>query len=328
MDPSYPVILLVSALLGLASIRLLKGRMLAFGIAGTDINKESRPRIPESAGMLLLPGIWVMVISLVMLEAINPLAYVFLFAITCFAAVGFFDDGFSLFKKETGWGRYMANRGLVLFLFTLPFTYLILSPLSASPASPYLLMVAGGALILVTASLANSFAGLNGWEVGSSMIVLSGLTVMAAFSRTYTSTLVSLCLIMLGSSGALFYFNRYPAKVFPGDSGTLLMGSFMGCMILFIDHWYIALGLFIPHLCDMFLKLRTNPRDVSQKKERPYSLSGGKLHVPESGKLDFAKLLIKRLGPMREKALSRRILAIVAQNTAFWTLLYILLKII
>ncbi len=329
MEWTYPLVFAVPFVLVLILIRLLKDRMLSFGISGVDINKGDKPRIPESGGILILPGIWIPVLLLVHFEVINPLAYVFLFTTTCFAAIGFFDDGFRLFKREERWTKYVVNRAIVLFIFTLPFTYLVLpSVINECGIGLYLYMVLGSFLILATASLFNSFAGLNGWETGSSTIVLAGLTIMVTFSRIYTDTLIILGLIMVGAAGGLFYFNRYPARIFPGDSGTLLFGAFAGCMVLFIDQWYLALGLFAPHIYDILLKLKTNPEDMSQKKERPYVLKDGRLHVPKSGKLDFAKLIISKLGPMTEKALSRKILVIVINNTLFWTLLYILLKII
>lgn len=324
-----PIVLLVSLALGLLFVNFLRKRMLSFGIAGIDINKKEKPRIPEAGGMLLLPGIWILVLTLTQFEVINPIAYLFLFTITCFAAIGFFDDGFRLFKKETGWHKYVINRALVMFLFTLPFAYLIFPSLVTCPfANVAIMAVFGGLLILLTSSLTNTFAGLNGWEIGSSTMILAGLTIMASYSPIYTSTLTMLGAIMVGASFALLWFNRYPARIFPGDSGTLLLGSFMGCMILFIDHWYIALGLFAPHIYDIVLKLRTNSRDLSQKNEKPYVLKDDKLEIPKSGKMDFAKLILKYKGPMTEKQLSRTILKIVANNTLFWTLLYILIKII
>jgi UDP-N-acetylglucosamine--dolichyl-phosphate N-acetylglucosaminephosphotransferase len=319
MEYVYPLVLLLSFVSSYAIIRLLRGKLLRFGIGGIDINKEKKPRIPEAGGMLLLPAIWILILGMAHLGVVNPIAYAFLFTLTCFAAIGFFDDGFKLFKREEKWRRYVLNRALVLFLFTFPFTYLTFGMWAVVP---------GGILILAIASLANSFAGLNGWEVGSSMITLAGLTVMVSFSLVYTSTLVVLGLVMLGSTAALFYFNKYPARVFPGDSGTLMAGSFMGCMIFFVDYWYMAICLFFPNMYDILLKLKTNPRDMSQKKERPYVLKDGKLEVPKSGKLDFAKLIITKFGPMEEEKISRRVLTIVTNNTLFWTLLYILVKIV
>jgi len=327
-DFIYPAAFAASFALGLLFVRLLKGRMLSFGVGGIDINKPDRPRIPEAGGMMLLPGVWILVLLLVSLRLINPLGYVFLFTLTCFAAIGFFDDGFKLFKKETGWSRYLANRAVVSFVFTLPFAFLTLPTITgAVPFAVYWYAVAAGALILATASMANSFAGLNGWEVGSSAIVLAGLTVMVSFSPIYTLTLITLCMLMLGAQLALLWFNRYPARVFPGDSGTLMVGAFMGCTILFIDKWYIALGLFAPHAYDLLLKFKTNRGDMSQKKEKPYALKDGKIVAP-SNKLDFAKLLVSRMGPMGEGKLVGRIHLVVVQNTLFWTLLYILLRII
>ena len=330
MEWTYPIVLVASTILALATIHTLKGKLLSFGIRGIDINKAEKPLIPESGGMLLLPGIWILTLLFVQLEIINPLSYAILFVITCFAAMGFFDDGFRLFKKEEGWVRYMINRGLILFLFTLPFTYLVSASTfeSGEGILLYLYIIISGILILLTSSLANSFAGLNGWEIGSSAILTGALTVMVSFSTIYTSTLVSLGLIMFGATLALYFFNKYPAKIFPGDSGTLLLGSFMGCMILFLDQWYIALCLFFPHVYDILLKVRTNRGDMSQKVERPYVLNDGKLEVPNSGKLDFAKLIIHKLGPMPEKDVSRKIQKIVLNNALFWTLLYILVKII
>jgi UDP-N-acetylglucosamine--dolichyl-phosphate N-acetylglucosaminephosphotransferase len=176
--------------------------------------------------------------------------------------------------------------------------------------------------------MANSFAGLNGWEVGSSAIAIGGLTIIASFSGTYTSTLVLVSLVVLGAALALFAFNKYPAKIFPGDSGTLLFGSFMGCIILFSDYWFVIVGLFIPHIFDMLLKLSTNLEDISQKSEKPYVLnSEGKLEVPKSGKMDFAKFLLKHLGPMEERKLTIWIRAIVLLNTLIWTTVFVLLKI-
>ncbi|MBN2517704.1 MAG: hypothetical protein JXB14_02575 [Candidatus Altiarchaeota archaeon] len=314
------LIFLTSLLLGYLSIWALRGRLLRFGVGGIDINKAEKPRIPEAGGMLLLPGIWAITLSLLYFEFINPMAYLFIFTTTCFAAIGFFDDGFRLFKRSERWGGYLVKRALVLFALTLPFAYLnfgIFDPLFT---------IWGGVVIMISASLVNSFAGLNGWEVGSSLIILVGLSTMALFSNVFTISLLALASMMAGSILALLLFNRYPARIFPGDSGTLLMGSSIGCIMPFIDLWYFAIPLFLPHIYDIYLKLRTNPKDISQKKEKPYVLKEGVLEVPPSGKLDFAKRLMRLWGPAEEKRLVRRIWTIVLLNTAFWTILYMIVK--
>ena len=319
------LIFFVSLLLSYFFIWLLKDRVLKFGIGGVDVNKKDKPKVPEAGGMLLLPAVWIITLSLIYYGFINPMAYLFLFTITCFAAIGFFDDGFRLFKREEQWKRYLIKRSIVLFLLTLPFVYL---NFWVFDMTVIWIPIWGGFIIIAASSLANSFAGLNGWEVGSSLIVLAGLTVMVMFSEIFTTTLLALSCMVMGSVLALLLFNRYPTRIFPGDSGTLLMGSFMGCVILFIDPWYFAVPLFLPHLYDTYLKLKTNPKDISQKKEKPYVFKDGKLEVPPSGKLDFAKKLIQIFGPMEEKRLVRKIWLIVAANTVVWTLLYVGVKVL
>ena len=66
----------------------------------------------------------------------------------------------------------------------------------------------------------------------------------------------------------------------------------------------------------------TNSRDVTQAKERPYRiLEDNRIGIPEyTGKTryDFAKLLIKIFGPLKEKNVVIIIWAVVLLNCLFW----------
>jgi UDP-N-acetylglucosamine--dolichyl-phosphate N-acetylglucosaminephosphotransferase len=128
----------------------------------------------------------------------------------------------------------------------------------------------------------------------------------------------------------LLFWNRYPARIFPGDSGTLFIGSAIAALLVMnqrLDMIVLGFLFFLPHLIDFFgLKLLTNPRDVSQSKSMPNAvLPDGRLAVPKGSngrKLDFAKLLLKVLGPMKEKHLVLVIWAVVALNCLFWAKLF------
>ena len=309
-----------SLILCVLSIFLIKPKIISLGIIGKDVNKKGNSEIPESCGMILLIPIWVSILTLLFMNIVNPLAYIFLFTITCFAAVGFFDDCFRFFKKEHDWRKYAVKRGIVLVAVSIPFAFI------ASASIGLLAILASVLFMIIIASLSNSFAGLNGWEIGSSFIIICALVVMLTFSATYTGSLILFALVLLGAVSGLLLFNSYPASAFPGDSGTLLIGSFIGCLILFVDPFYLAIPLFIPHLIDIFLKLKTNRADMSQKSEKPYTLRDGRLHIPASGRLDFAKLIIKKFGPMKERDIVRRIWFVVGVNSLFWTTLFVFLK--
>ena len=317
----YGVVFVVAFLISLLSIRELREHFLKIGISGTDINKKNKPKVPEVGGLLLLPAIWICTLGLISTGSIHLMALTILFTVTCYCAAGFFDDGFRVFKKEKNWLGYLIKRGIVITVITLPYAYL------TSLATTGNLFITGSIAFLgvvVFSSLTNSFAGLNGWEVGSSFMLLLGVGGMLMFSETYTTTLLALVFIFLGAVLALFWFNRYPARIFPGDSGTLLIGSFIGCTAVHTQGFVLL--LFLPHLLDIALKLATNPGDISQKKEHPYEVKKTKLHIPKSQRLDFAKLMIRLFGPADEKAVVRRIHYVVATNTLIFTTLYFILK--
>ena len=154
------------------------------------------------------------------------------------------------------------------------------------------------------AALQNTFAGLNGWEVGSGFIIS-----IASLVLLWETNLRLIALVFCAAVLGLLYWNKYPAKAFPGDSGTLLIGSGLASLFVLSGRLELMVAsflLFIPHLIDFFLlKFISNPKDTSQQKFRPYKvLPDGRLAIPDypDGKTryDFAKLVLKVFGPLKE----------------------------
>ena len=74
-------------------------------------------------------------------------------------------------------------------------------------------------------------AGLNGIESGLGIIALTSLTISCIISGKYDVTIISMS--MLGALIAFLYFNKYPAKIFPGDTGTLIIGATIDAALKF-----------------------------------------------------------------------------------------------
>ncbi len=278
------------------------------GIVGIDINKISKPKVPESAGIALLIPLAIATIYGFFIEK-NPMAIVWYAVLSGFSLIGFIDDTKHKFsgKKMLPWkARAMAIAALALFAASAFFK----EPLAIILASLY---IAG------LASFQNTFAGLNGWEIGSGFII-SGFFALTLFQ--IQSPLAFAALALNASILGLLMFNKYKAKVFPGDSGTLLIGSAMAMLMVMHRSLHLmafTLFFFIPHLIDFSLKMLTNPKDPSQKKEPPYVVrKDSKLDVPKSMKLDFAKLIILIFGPMKEWQIVVIIWAIVLVNCSIW----------
>jgi hypothetical protein len=89
----------------------------------------------------------------------------------------------------------------------------------------------------------------------------------------------------------------------------------------------IGLLFFLPHIIDLLMKAITNPKDASQHKMRPYKLlADGRLAIPDypDGKIryDFAKLLFKIFGPLREWQVVAIIWCIVILNCLVWVIVF------
>ncbi len=298
-----------SLALGSASVWFIAKKNKEHGIIGIDINKKDQGMIPESTGIALLVPLWVCTLAFYALT-LNTAVLCWALMVSIFALLGLFDDIKPKFLSKTRKWRY---RALLVGIASLGFSALFFH----EPASIFL-----GALFLAgIASFENTFAGLNGWEVGS------GFILSVFFSLLLLNTPFFLLAIALsGSILALLLFNVFPARVFPGDSGTLLIGSSLAGLLILngsITLMSIAFLFFIPHMVDFAAKMATNPRDPSQRKTRPYRLlKDGRIALPDNtGKYDFAKLLIRLLGPMKEKKLVLLVWLTVIANCTLWFIL-------
>ena len=292
-------------LLSLLSVFVIKTINTHFGIIGIDINKKSKPAVPESGGIALLIPIWAGILSLNMIY-FNPDFFKLGFLITLFAFVGYVDD---LTKKKK-----FLSQSLSWKVRAVPILMIagIFSWLSFAGIEIILIM----AFVICLASLENTFAGLNGYEVGSGLII----SLFTAFLMIHT-LLFPLNFVVSASILGLFLFNHYPARVFPGDSGTLLIGSAIaGLAALTHDFRLIAtiLLFFIPHMIDLGIKFYSERQDMSEQKIKPYKiLEDGRLAIPDyEGKprLNLPKFLLQFIGPKKEWQLSITMWLIVAAN--------------
>lgn len=306
----------LSAIVSFASVWLYrKINLKRKFIIGVDINKVGRPQIAESAGLALLVPIWLGIFLLMFLPGFNAKVVMWGLLLSAFAVVGFADDTKTKFvNKAMPW----TVRALPVALISLMFAYVY--PPSPEWIIPVALFIAG------LAALQNTFAGLNGWEVGSGFIIS-----LAAAYMLYGTPYFMACVILAGAILGMLALNIHPARVFPGDSGTMLIGSAIaGLFALTQDLTLMSLCalLFVPNAIDfILLKLPTSRGDLSQMRIAPYSvLKNGRLGIPkyEGGKVryDFAKLIMRIFGESSERKIVAIIWLAVAVNATIVILIF------
>jgi UDP-N-acetylglucosamine--dolichyl-phosphate N-acetylglucosaminephosphotransferase len=113
-------------------------------------------------------------------------------------------------------------------------------------------------LILVPLGIAcgsngfNILEGFNGLGAGIGIVLGTSMSILAILHGNLTGLV--LLFPLLGALGGFLWYNVYPAKVFPGDTGTLFVGAALaaGAILSKIEFW--GLLLFVPHVVEFMLK--------------------------------------------------------------------------
>jgi len=107
----------------------------------------------------------------------------------------------------------------------------------------------------------NMYAGYNGLEAGQGIIILSVLGIIAFL--TGSGFVAVLALTMVTALLAFLWFNRYPARIFPGDTLTYSVGALIAIIAILGNIEKFAVIIFIPYYLEFLLKARGGMRKES-----------------------------------------------------------------
>jgi len=163
------------------------------------------------------------------------------FLIIFFMFIGFIDDLLSLKKKfNTG---LTSNQKLILqllisiiFIIFCAFNNLLPNTIQIANKSiniGHLIYPLGVFVLLAESNSTNLTDGLDGLLSGCSVIIYTGMavTILLEDGSNYI-TLAPHCLAMAGACMGFLFLNKYPAKLFMGDSGSLAIGASLGGIAL------------------------------------------------------------------------------------------------
>lgn len=252
-------------------------------IVGKDIHKSWKPVVAEMGGFGILFGFIIGMFSGIYMHNILtfPLIVVLL-VIILVGLIGIADDLLVLSSKE---------KFFLLFLAGLPLIW------AAPPNVGLLYLITIPIALSIGSNLTNMLAGLNGIESGLGVISMASLTIACIILGKYDVTIISMS--MLGALIAFLYYNRYPAKIFPGDTGTLIIGAAIVCIAFIGRVKLIALIVLMPNIIDASLKF-ISAGVMERQQFKPTELNDeGKLVRPEQGFKSLIRLVLRR--PIAEK---------------------------
>ena len=233
IDTIYLIVVFIA---GFAITRLIIPPLIKFlkkrGYTGIDIHKSSKIEVAESGGIALIFGIVCASILLILFfpSFFNEI-FIFILTIGLSGVIGFVDDRIRLKSRYkvlltifTGIIIFLAN----LFGFiniespTIPF----LGKLRLSLIYPIVVPI----IVAVFANTVNMLEGYNGEGSGTSIIALISLFVCSLIWNSAEGmflTVISLAVLI-----PFYLYNKYPAKIFPGDVGTLSIGAMFASIAL------------------------------------------------------------------------------------------------
>ncbi|WP_297898875.1 MraY family glycosyltransferase [Methanobrevibacter sp.] len=286
-DISIVLISAVCGILGFFVTRFTMPRLInkleRANIIGKDIHKTAKPIVAEMGGIGILFGFIIGIFAGIYLHPVLtfPLTVVLL-VILLVGIIGMVDDLLTLSSKE---------KFILLFLAGIPLIWI------APPNVGLLYIILIPIAVSIVANLTNMLAGLNGIESGLGVIAMTSLTISCIILGKYDVAIISMS--MLGALIAFLLYNKYPSRVFPGDTGTLIIGATIAAIAFIGRMKLIAFIVLIPNILDASMKFYS-AGVMERQQHRPTEVNEeGKLIIPDQGFKSLIRLVLRK--PISEK---------------------------
>lgn len=291
----------LSLFVTLFSIPFWIKRAKIVGLSGKDMHKTNRELVAEAGGVNVIIGFMVGVLSYIAIKTFyfkskDNLIEIFasLSVILIIAFLGFVDD-------ITGWKIGLNKKTRLLFLFLASIPLIVINAGESNVFGtelgliyPLILIPLG---IIGASSTFNFLAGYNGLETSQGILILSSLSIITFFSGEKWLTLIVLC--MVASLFSFYIFNKYPARVFPGDILTYSVGGLIAITAILGNLEKIAIFFFIPYILETILKVRGKLKKESFARVNP----DGSLEMPYEkvyGLEHLAIFILKKIKPSKK----------------------------
>jgi len=308
--------LITTAFIGFAVTYFLMPFIIKYmkktGNIGIDIHKISKPKVAESGGIGILAGILVTILFLMIFFPIFLKdLIIIIFTVLLAGLIGFVDDRIRLRS------RYKISLTLIIGLLVFIANYIgfitfddptlpILGKMRLSILFPVLIPL----IITVFANTVNMLEGYNGEGSGTVLIALGFLAVSSVILNSAEGLLYSV--VFFSIILAFFFFNKYPAKTFPGDIGTLTMGVMVAVVALFGNLLFVAFCALLLHVFNSFLYISSvrgffESKEIHRLRDDIMLLQDDRIKASEQkGALMTIPRLILSKAPLKEDVLVKR----------------------
>jgi len=286
------------------------------GYIGIDIHKNAKTEVAESGGIALVIGISCTSILLIIFfpNFFNEIL-IFILTVVLSGMIGFIDDRIRLRSRYkviltifTGILIFLAN--LFGFIRIEPPTIPFLGKLRLNLVYPVVVPI----IVAVFANTVNMLEGYNGEGSGTAIIALISLFVCSIIwdsAEGMLFTVISLAVLI-----PFYTYNKFPARIFPGDVGTLSIGAIFAGIALFGSLEAAVFCALLIHVFNSFYVLYSvkgffESNEILDNKSDIIMLENDliKASVLKSAALTLPRLILAK-GSLREPELVKNIYSI------------------
>ena len=224
-----------------------------------DYNRVGGAMVARPGGPSILAGI---LSSELVLYALYPSMGILAIILTTSLAflVGLADDK----KVLGGWFKPLALAATAIPIILIgAYDYHLEFPLFGTVKIPELYLALIIFMIPITGNTINSIDVLNGVASGFMTIASFALTISLFIIHNYDIALASL---PLGFVSLAFYkYHKFPSRIFPGDSGAVMLGAMYGTITIVGHVEVIAAVALLPAVINSFLFLSSVKRIIEHR---------------------------------------------------------------
>ncbi|MFX1238831.1 MAG: hypothetical protein ACFE8P_14075, partial [Promethearchaeota archaeon] len=169
-------------------------------------------------------------------------------------------------------------------------------------------------IVAIFANTVNMLEGYNGEGSGTCLIAMCFLFVCGIIFNSAQGVIFAVPVIAVLIP--FFLYNKFPAKIFPGDVGTLSMGAMISCVMLFGSLEVAAFSALLIHIFNSFYVIRSvkgfmESDDIHGSKSDIILLEDDRIKASDrkDAVLTLPRLILAR-GPLTEPELTKNFFAI------------------
>ncbi len=213
-----------------------------------DYYKKEKKMVPTEGGIAIMLAVLFSLSINEIFYHFSAINYVLLNVVLLFGLFGILDDMIDIGRPAKLVLMYYCSYPLMQYA---THSQLIVPYVGHLDLGIFYSQLIVPTFVLVAANLVNMHSGFNGLSSGLSVIILVSLIIKSLITGPFDN-IISL-IALTGATFGFFLFERYPARIFWGNVGSLTVGAAIGVLIVMQGYIISGFIMLLPHTINFLL---------------------------------------------------------------------------